>query len=309
MLNQGVQFYISIHAPARGASCIPSVCTGRWNISIHAPARGASLLIQKNCPYKQFQFTPLREGLLYRYRLTFHSIHFNSRPCERGFNFLLIRLCSISYFNSRPCERGFLAKQSVDLQSKRISIHAPARGASLMLLKQLDISTISIHAPARGASVLGGQAIHENVRFQFTPLREGLHSVPSMQPKDDIISIHAPARGASWFVCSSSSRSSISIHAPARGASEFKVCNSSSHIISIHAPARGASILQYPNQTGLSLFQFTPLREGLPTDLPLEERRMNFNSRPCERGFTVLHVKKDLLLISIHAPARGASVY
>ena len=64
MLNQGVQFYISIHAPARGASCIPSVCTGRWNISIHAPARGASLLIQKNCPYKQFQFTPLREGLL-----------------------------------------------------------------------------------------------------------------------------------------------------------------------------------------------------------------------------------------------------
>ena len=40
MLNQGVQFYISIHAPARGASCIPSVCTGRWNISIHAPAVG-----------------------------------------------------------------------------------------------------------------------------------------------------------------------------------------------------------------------------------------------------------------------------
>ena len=102
--------YISIHAPAGGASLysfrMPSTrlfqltplreglrsqmyhlinfCT----ISIHAPAGGAS-----PCPVpvhilsRLFQFTPLREGL---------------RFC------LLIRIFVMPYFNSRPCGRGFV---------------------------------------------------------------------------------------------------------------------------------------------------------------------------------------------------------
>ena len=81
-----------------------------------------------------------------------------------------------------------------------ISIHAPARGASLVLfgirwsdadfnsrpcergfsevraIDNLD-DMISIHAPARGASVYEAYCDSAE-QFQFTPLREGLHQLP-----------------------------------------------------------------------------------------------------------------------------------
>ena len=78
----------------------------------------------------------------------------------------------------------------------------------------------------------------------------------------------------------------ISIHAPARGASASCRIIPNMFPISIHAPARGASqyfliFLHY------SLFQFTPLREGL---------------HQADGGGS------ETVYISIHAPARGASV-
>ncbi len=58
-------------------------------------------------------------------------------------------------------------------QGGRISIHAPARGATEDIIDTMDTYTISIHAPARGATTLRLVA----------PVRA-------------FISIHAPARGA-----------------------------------------------------------------------------------------------------------------
>jgi len=54
-----------------------------------------------------------------------------------------------------------------------ISIHAPARGATILAARMHTSQSISIHAPARGATVNE----YEGHRFL-------------------IISIHAPARGA-----------------------------------------------------------------------------------------------------------------
>ena len=54
-----------------------------------------------------------------------------------------------------------------------VSIHAPARGATAEITKQQRRVEVSIHAPARGATVGG-----------------------SLQRIDDAVSIHAPARGA-----------------------------------------------------------------------------------------------------------------
>ena len=77
-------------------------------ISIHAPARGASVGEKAILKDTKFQFTPLREGLLGTGMIdSLIILHFNSRPCERGFEL-----------------------QKERLLGNNISIHAPARGAS-----------------------------------------------------------------------------------------------------------------------------------------------------------------------------------
>ena len=54
---------------------------------------------------------------------------------------------------------------------------------------------ISIHAPARGAT-LTDQELLTILKFQFTPLREGRRDRPTRPTVHPAISIHAPARGA-----------------------------------------------------------------------------------------------------------------
>ena len=132
--------------------------SNRRRISIHAPARGAS--------------TPCANAVA-------SYIYFNSRPCERGFRNVHESITCRCYFNSRPCERGFNVWNIFG-----------------------DWIAISIHAPARGASVASDTKVPYSLLFQFTPLREGLHQGFAKQNYTMLISIHAPARGASQLrVC------------------------------------------------------------------------------------------------------------
>ena len=142
-------------------------------------------------------------------------------------------------FNSRPCERGFMISARSS-RSISISIHAPARGASVTLLPSFLFPFY----------------------FNSRPCERGFVVAELVFPQH-LISIHAPARGASsWYYCLKRMRQ-ISIHAPARGASIRKVITREkiqyfnsrpcergfkyqkfySYLadISIHAPARGAS--------------------------------------------------------------------
>ena len=77
----------------------------------------------------------------------------------------------------------------------RVSIHAPARGATAGHAPARLTKAVSIHAPARGA----------------TPTPSTLHSCSD-------VSIHAPARGATPAIGVESRLIVVSIHAPARGA-------------------------------------------------------------------------------------------
>ena len=77
----------------------------------------------------------------------------------------------------------------------------------------------------------------------------------------------------------------ISIHAPPRGATDSYRRHYSPISISIHAPPRGAT----PRAefiTGKRVFQFTPLREGRRSRVPIGTQKTR---------------------ISIHAPPRGAT--
>jgi len=76
-----------------------------------------------------------------------------------------------------------------------VSIHAPARGATISKWGEFHESGVSIHAPARGATP-GNHLIRQSI----------------------CVSIHAPARGATREDISRRRRDRVSIHAPARGA-------------------------------------------------------------------------------------------
>ena len=76
-----------------------------------------------------------------------------------------------------------------------ISIHAPAKGATISCPSKVLFCNISIHAPAKGATYLLPAALQAQ-RFQSTlPRRERLKSEQTKYTTL-LISIHAPAKGA-----------------------------------------------------------------------------------------------------------------
>ncbi len=76
-----------------------------------------------------------------------------------------------------------------------ISIHAPARGATLSFFSAISIKKISIHAPARGATSMCG-ILNISLRFQSTLPRGERPVCDVLTNIRQFISIHAPARGA-----------------------------------------------------------------------------------------------------------------
>ena len=54
------------------------------------------------------------------------------------------------------------------MEAHLVSIHAPARGATLAYQKLKPLKRVSIHAPARGATVIGDIAGIATVLFQST---------------------------------------------------------------------------------------------------------------------------------------------
>ena len=166
------------------------------------------------------------------------------------------------HFNSRPSARGDLLENAKKELAKKISIHAPPRGATMTLC-------------ARRWTTL---------RFQFTPLREGRRVRHALTDDVGDISIHAPPRGATSFpeqarlLFHFNSRPSARGDASAITASHTPVNFNSRPSargdrqaglgflrlrISIHAPPRGATWRTVVPKCR-AIFQFTPLREGRP---------------------------------------------
>ena len=98
-------------------------------ISIHAPAKGATKKTAKKLKRRLFQSTlPRRE-----------------RPVVASLPDLY------NYFNPRSRE-GSDYGWEVSTVKEYISIHAPAKGATVEDVQDLKQSIISIHAPAKGAT-------------------------------------------------------------------------------------------------------------------------------------------------------------
>ena len=144
-------------------------------ISIHAPARGATAMSCGIGCWKQFQFTPLREG----------------RPALR---------CAArarSKFQFTPLREGRPQMVRVEVSSPLISIHAPARGATWPALGWLRATEVFQFTPLREGR--HSSPLRRSVRymdFNSRPCERGDLARSGVATGHRGISIHAPARGA-----------------------------------------------------------------------------------------------------------------
>ena len=163
--------------------------------------------------------------------------------------------------------------------------------------------------------------------FNSRPSARG-DALPNPFSLSRLISIHAPPRGATRRGSKNISRQSYFNSRPsARGDSAFSL--GFARRLFQFTPLREGRQSTSPIQSSLT-FQFTPLREGRRAAWERIKKHYNFNSRPSARGdaasmsatacsllfqFTPLRegrlapcpLKCGLILISIHAPPRGAT--
>ncbi len=217
---------ISIHAPAKGATIRASRRPGCARISIHAPAKGATVGPKLSGRGGLFQSTFPRRERPRTYEKPFPvSTYFNPRSREGSDSLVPNRIyCTSSFqstlprrerrdwmtarhpssdFNPRSREGSDRIGVVVVRVEAPISIHAPAKGATLGRSQDRRHGRISIHAPAKGAT-LGRSQDRRHGR----------------------ISIHAPAKGATWPCLTCPARRGISIHAPAKGATNRRAVQS-----------------------------------------------------------------------------------
>ena len=301
---------------------------GLFFISIHAPPRGASRRRASSCSGGVFQFTPLREGRR-KHRpqhsderdISIHApprgatfcfsgmvsplYYFNSRPSARGDARLRVCSAAQSDFNSRPSARGDNARDVV-VCFKLISIHAPPRGATPKFRALYVRVFISIHAPPRGATAWRCASLQPS-SFQFTPLREGRHPRVAKHPRLVSISIHAPPRGATTPRQRPTLHLSVFQFTPLREGRRIEdgKYNYEGDFNS-RPSARGDRFLRQ-QEACHAQFQFTPLREGRLHNISSRFLPSYFNSRPSARGDGQAGKQVMALKISIHAPPRGAT--
>ena len=121
-----------------------------------------------------FQFTPLREGRPSERDAWQQRKNFNSRPSARGdthmnkaifignlFQFTPLREGRLDYygmamrgllFQFTPLREGRPPSCAPAAPQRKISIHAPPRGATALQNAYISVDAISIHAPPRGAT-------------------------------------------------------------------------------------------------------------------------------------------------------------
>ena len=150
-------------------------------------------------------------------RLYAHLRHFNPRTREgcdlysnvssaactlfqsthpRGVRRCVLRDCTFTGKFQSTHPRGVRPDPSIPTRAMpRISIHAPARGATMRRSSSSGRSQISIHAPARGATEVDSIALQQSL-FQSTHPRGVRLACFCICVKIAEISIHAPARGA-----------------------------------------------------------------------------------------------------------------
>ena len=122
-------------------------------ISIHAPAKGATIMGFKRAIDSPYFNPRSREGSDCSPPFgTLPHCYFNPRSREGSDKGQTFSACPFLYFNPRSRE-GSDGKGTQHIhKSFKISIHAPAKGATCAFCCSSSTNAISIHAPAKGAT-------------------------------------------------------------------------------------------------------------------------------------------------------------
>ena len=211
-------------------------------------------------------------------------------------------------FQSTPLREGRPVALRDVVDHPAVSIHAPARGATIRWpVRSRTARSFNPRPCARGDQrpccgrnrryLFQSTPLREGRReqvaacldylmFQSTPLREGRHVGQCLDRAAPLVSIHAPARGATASGRTPAPRIGWFQSTPLREGRLLPVDGVSTFIrVSIHAPARGATVAL-----------LTPCSSS-----------RSFNPRPCARGDPRWLVTRWSRQVSIHAPARGAT--
>ena len=122
---------ISIHAPAKGATPLWPYSSGLSRISIHAPAKGATYFPFVPGVSERFQSTlPRRERRKYNCAEAAEN-NFNPRSREGSDCECKCSYQRLHYFNPRSREGSDVFFSAFSSSEEVISIHAPAKGATM----------------------------------------------------------------------------------------------------------------------------------------------------------------------------------
>ena len=169
-------------------------------------------------------------------------------------------------------------------RGRQISIHAPPRGATFPFRGRFRPFAFQF-TPLREGRRACRFLVFCGFSFQFTPLREGRHGSRGHCVQSPEISIHAPPRGAtSLFFFVGMASADFNSRPSARGDT------------SCSAQAKNSSY-----------FNSRPSARGDRFVARFVMRLMNFNSRPSARGDAAAKAAHQSVVISIHAPPRGAT--
>ena len=224
---------VSIHAPARGATAGRSAYVLSPYVSIHAPARGATPThMPSTRQVRRFNSRARKGRDSATTGISFQQVLFQfTRPQGARHRRATNRAFSSS-FNSRA-RKGRDFRQAGHLPQGTVSIHAPARGATIVAGHITETLDVSIHAPARGAT--DRRATNRTLSSGFNSRARKGRDVGSLLDELGL---------------------KVSIHAPARGATVVDIVGNRSQLVSIHAPARGATVVRLPSNR-FRMFQFT----------------------------------------------------
>ena len=169
--------------------------------------------------------------------------------------------------------------------------------------------TISIHAPAKGATITSWHHTHiVAVRFQSTlPRRERLQTAAA-RCLAKRISIHAPAKGATLTAVAVSCCTQNFNPRSREGSDIIRLGLDVDKTISIHAPAKGAT-LPIRWRSAFAEFQSTLPRRERQIIYAARWKRYGFQSTLPRRERQISAQKMMLIQISIHAPAKGATIF
>jgi len=233
----------------------------KLNVSIHAPARGATTRRRRGCRCVVFQSTRPRGARQLSNIFIPPVERFNPRARAGRDRNVPVFGRKFMFQSTRPRGARQLSIHR-DIRSSCVSIHAPARGATVLQSQFHIHARVSIHAPARGATA----RMQTNLRFgkfQSTrprgARRRSYHSsvrklvFQSTRPRGarplhfeiqsfGIISFNPRARAGRDFDLTARYPNQYSFNPRARaGRDDYPVGKRHRRVVSIHAPARGAT--------------------------------------------------------------------